>query len=82
MAVYQGTVPESPHHFVLDDHHDFKTGQPMLVCGNSAAMVQETRYGQHFKVLGDRSTHYGPFDCGPGTSPLAAGEAVSGGACC
>ena len=56
-----------------------KTGSE--VCGNSAAMVQETRYGKHFKVLGDRSTHYGPFDCGPLTT-TAAPDAVSGGACC
>ncbi len=35
----------------------------MLVCGNTAAMLEETRYAKHFTILGDRSTHYGPFDC-------------------
>ena len=39
VATYLGTIAESPHQFVLDDHHVFRTGQPMLVCGNSAAMV-------------------------------------------
>jgi hypothetical protein len=56
VATYLGTIPESPHSFTLDDHHLFKTGQPTLVCGNSAAMVQDTRYGKHFKVLGEKST--------------------------
>jgi arsenite methyltransferase len=78
VATYLGTIPESPHSFTLDDHHLFKTGQPMLVCGNTAAMVGDTRYGRHFKVVGDKSTHFGPFDCAP--SP-AAGDAP-GGACC
>lgn len=81
VAVYRGTIAEAPHRFVLDDHHEFKTGQPMLVCGNSAAMVQDTRYGRHFTVVGDRSVHYGLFDCGP--APVASGAAaVPSGACC
>jgi arsenite methyltransferase len=77
VAYYQGTLAESPHQFVLDDHHLFHTGLPKLVCGNTAAMIGETRYGKHFKILGDRSIHYGPFDCGPtavsseGTSPVS-----------
>ena len=48
----------------------------MLVCGNTAAMVGETRYGCHFRVAGDRSVHYGLFDC----STPAEGEATGG--CC
>jgi SAM-dependent methyltransferase len=83
VATYLGTIDESPHQFVLDDHHVFKTGQPMLVCGNTAAMVQETRYGKHFRVTGDKSTHFGPFDCGPlaGSSATSTSSAPSG-ACC
>ena len=79
MAVYLGTIPDHPHCFDLDDHHRFITGKPMLVCGNTAAMVRDTRFGAHFQVTGDQSVHYGPFDCGP-----AAGrdEGDSGGACC
>jgi hypothetical protein len=53
----------------------------MLVCGNTAAMVQETRYGKHFRVTGDKSTHFGPFDCGPLASTSATAPAPSG-ACC
>lgn len=63
VATYLGTLPDHPHRFVLDDHHTFVTGKPMLVCGNTAAMVAETRFGAHFRVTGDRSTHFGAFDC-------------------
>jgi arsenite methyltransferase len=81
VATYLGTVPGQPHQFVLDDHHTFETGRPMLVCGNTAAMVADTRYGSHFKVLGDTSQHFGLFDCGPSPVAVAAGEAVSGSCC-
>lgn len=81
-AVYLGTVPEMPHGFPLDDHHLFITGKPMLVCGNSAAMVGETRFSRHFKVTGDRSTHFGPFDCAPAVAKEAAGDLCSSGSCC
>ena len=47
----------------------------------TAAMVGETRYAPHFRVVGDRSTHYGPFDCGPSLSPVSAPSPASG-ACC
>lgn len=76
-ATYLGTIPGSPHHFALDDHHLFITGKPMLVCGNSAAMVQETRFGRHFRVTGDKSIHFGPFECSPAVSAGA-----TGGGCC
>lgn len=65
VAVYTGGIEGSPHAFALDDHHLFEKDRPMLVCGNSAAMVQETRFGKHFKVAGDRSQHFGLFPCGP-----------------
>jgi arsenite methyltransferase len=63
VAVYKGTMPGFPNAFPLDDHHLFITNKPMLVCGNSGAMVEDTRFGRHFSVTGDKSVHYGPFDC-------------------
>jgi SAM-dependent methyltransferase len=81
-ATYRGTIPECPHAFPLDDHHVFVTGKPMLVCGNTAAMVQETRFGQHFTVSGDRSVHFGIFPCGPAPFAGSATDACSGGTCC
>ena len=76
VATYRGGVEGQRHTFRLDDHHLFERDRPMRVCGNSAAMVQETRYGRYFEVTGDRSTHFGLFDC----EPAPAGDAS--GPCC
>ena len=80
VATYLGTIADQPHQFVLDDHHTFETGRPMLVCGNTAAMVADTRYGQHFRVLGDTSQHFGLFD--RGTAPVVASTDALPGGCC
>ena len=73
-ATYLGSIPGHPHAWQLDDHHRLVTGKPMLVCGNTAAMLEETRFASHFRVNGDRNIHFGPFDCsGP--------AAESGGSC-
>ncbi|QJX47352.1 methyltransferase domain-containing protein [Hymenobacter taeanensis] len=79
VAIYQGTVPGQPHAFELDDHHRFETGRPMLVCGNTADMVSLTRYGAHFKVLGNKDQHFGLFPCGPAPASESpgSGDAVS-----
>jgi SAM-dependent methyltransferase len=61
VAYYDGSIPGHPHHFDLDDHHRFFTGRPMLVCGNTASMITNTRYGKAFRVVGDRSVHHGAF---------------------
>lgn len=79
VATYLGTLADLPHAFELDDHHRFETGRPMLVCGNTADMLAATRYAPHFRVDGDKRTHFGLFDCGPtGTAAPVAG----GAACC
>jgi len=62
-AYYLGTIEQSPHQFTLDNHHIFSTGLPMPICGNTAKMLSETRYKDHFNIIGDFSTHYGVFDC-------------------
>jgi SAM-dependent methyltransferase len=81
IATYLGTIPHQPQRFVLDDHHEFITGKPMLVCGNTAAMLSETRFVTHFRVLGNRSVHYGKFDCERASATTTVGEGL-GGACC
>ncbi|WP_412061511.1 methyltransferase domain-containing protein [Rubrivirga sp. IMCC45206] len=77
VATYRGGVEGQRHAFVLDDHHRFEVGRPMLVCGNSAAMVEDTRYAPFFDVTGDRSTHFGLFDC----APVSAADAPAGSCC-
>ncbi|MBX9393916.1 methyltransferase domain-containing protein [Streptomyces sp. TRM72054] len=79
VAVYRGTVPEHPHAFDLDDHHRFRTGKPVLVCGNTADILSATRYAPHFTVTGDKSAHFGLFPCAPAD---AEGTADVGAACC
>ena len=78
-ATYLGTIPEEPRCFKLDDHHCLEKGRPMLVCGNTAGMLSETRFGKHFRVEGDRSVHYGLFDCSPAVTK--DGECAGGGCC-
>ena len=79
VACYLGTLPEHPHAFDLDDHHHFETGRPLRVCGNSTDMLAQSRYAPHFAVWGDKTTHFGLFDCTPGPQ----GESVAaGGNCC
>lgn len=83
IAIYKGTIPGFSHYFELDDHHRFISGKPVLVCGNTASMLQDTRYGKHFQVTGDRSVHFGPFNCAPATEkPSTGDDTCSGGACC
>ena len=77
-AWYDGSIPGHPHFFDLDDHHRFFTNKPMLVCGNTASMLSNTRYGTAFKVAGNRDTHFGKFD---GCSP-DGDKAGTDGSCC
>ena len=62
VAYYKGSIPEFPHGFTLDNHHYFQTGIPVPVCGNTSKMLSESRFGEHFDLLGNFSTHYGPFE--------------------
>lgn len=78
VATYLGTLPDHPHGFVLDDHHAFIAGKPMLICGNTAAMIGDSRLKRHFRVIGDRSTHFGAFDC----AGAGASDDTEAGACC
>ncbi len=80
VATYRGGVEGQRHAFILDDHHTFEAGRPMRVCGNTAAMLQNTRYAPFFDITGDRSVHFGLFDCAP--APLAEGASGSEASCC
>tara|TARA_B110000003_G_scaffold157826_1_gene158193 strand:+ start:6747 stop:8003 length:1257 start_codon:yes stop_codon:yes gene_type:complete len=81
-AVYNGGLPGAPNAYQLDDHHRFEKNKPMLVCGNTGSMVGETWLGKYFTLVGDRSTHYGLFDCGPSPVAASSSAAPAGGACC
>lgn len=84
VATYKGTLQGAAHAYELDDHHKFVTGKPMLVCGNTAAMVGEdglSWLSQHFEVMGDRSKHFGLFDGCGGPVSSTQGMEVGGGCC-
>jgi ubiquinone/menaquinone biosynthesis C-methylase UbiE len=80
MATYLGTIEGYAHRVSLDDHHEFETGKPMCVCGNTAAMLSDTRLSAHFSVQGDRSKHFGLFDCGAAPGPRDKTDRAPG--CC
>jgi SAM-dependent methyltransferase len=79
LAIYKGSIADHPHAFDLDDHHHFETAKPLRVCGNSFDMLACSRYAKHFDFMGDKSTHFGLFDCAPPNTTLSL---ESGLACC
>ena len=81
VATYRGTVPDEPHGFPLDDHHFFETGRPVLVCGNTADMLSQTRYAAHFQVVGSKEHHFGLFPCGPAPATGTVDDAAAACGC-
>jgi ubiquinone/menaquinone biosynthesis C-methylase UbiE len=81
IATYLGTLITSPHRFILDAQHIFITGKPVLVCGNTASMLQDTRYAKYFQVSGDKSVHFGPFNCTAVTPDRLNDDFPKGGCC-
>jgi hypothetical protein len=71
---------DHPHAFDLDDHHRFETGKSLAVCGNTADMLAQSRYALFFDVIGDKTKHFGLFDCGP--SPVSNPSEGGGPSCC
>jgi len=80
VAQYKRTIKESPHHFMLDNHHNFEYDKPMLVCSNTASMLKDTRFSKYFEVSGDLSVHYGLFP-GCGEDSSEAPDKQVGGCC-
>ena len=54
VAIYLGGIAECPHGFPLDERHLLPAHKPVPVSGNTAAMLSETRYARHFRLIGDR----------------------------
>ncbi len=79
LAIYKGSISDYPHAFDLDDHHHFETAKPLRVCGNTFDMLASGRYAEHFELLGDKSLHFGLFDCDPANASLSL---EAGNACC
>lgn len=77
-VVYKGSLAESADTFLLDSHHAINKGEAFSVCGNTALMLEKSRFAKHFEFHGDMNEHQGIFE-GCGTQmPFA--EVESG--CC
>ncbi|MEL6373441.1 MAG: methyltransferase domain-containing protein [Pseudomonadota bacterium] len=64
-VIYDGSIDEHAHAFVLDAHHRFEPGRVFPVCGNTWHMLKASRFAPHFTFIGDFSTHHGIFaGCG------------------
>ncbi|MBG32822.1 MULTISPECIES: methyltransferase domain-containing protein [Alcanivorax] len=81
-VIYQGTVDQHPHAFMLDDHHVIETGKVFPVCGNTWLMLEKSRFAEHFTFIGNFDTHYGIFEgCGLNV-PFEENDASNGAAPC
>jgi len=84
-VIYKGGIAGMERVFKLDDEHEIEAGRIFPVCGNTLAMLMETRFAPFFEVVGAGDTHYGLF---PGcASPDVFGEselteAAPVGGCC
>lgn len=60
-AVYNGGMPEMPRYFDFDVDTRFIKGKPLAVSGNTARMLEASRYGKYF-TISPRGAHLGAFD--------------------
>ena len=83
-VIYRGTIPDHPHRFVLDKHHDIPSGKVFPVCGNTWRMLNETRFAPHLDFIGSFDHHFGLFEgCGSSIPFDVSTSAASGGeGCC
>ena len=60
-VVYRGGIEGMERVFVLDAEHAIEAGRVFPVCGNTLAMLRETRFRDAFEVVGEGATHLGLF---------------------
>ncbi|MFO3718058.1 methyltransferase domain-containing protein [Anaerococcus sp. ENR1011] len=82
VAIYQGGIKENDNFFDLDGHHRFFKNKAELVCGNTAAMLEETRYSKYFEIIGNRDNHFGVFAGCASTRFSSLDARGSGEVCC
>ncbi len=61
MASYRGSIDHAPDNLRFDKQHQFETGQPLAISGNTAQMLKQSRFAEHFDIRGDADHHYGHF---------------------
>lgn len=83
IAIYRGGLKEAPFRFILDKDHIFEKDRPERVCGNTALMLQKTRFSKYFDVMGSFEKHFGPFlSCGNSTSNKENDLSYEKSSCC
>ena len=60
-ATYLGTMPENKRYFDLSKEVRLIKGRPVAISGNMAAMLQGSRYAEHFKIT-EPKQHRGGYD--------------------
>lgn len=63
IGYYNGGIEGAVNSYKLDKGHEFVKNKPMLICGNTASMLENSWLRPYFTVQGDKTTHYGLFDC-------------------
>lgn len=82
-VIYKGGIEHAENMFPLDGHHAIEKGRVFPVCGNTWAMLHDTRFAPYFDFIGDFKTHYGIFKgCGTNMPFSETAAPVAGGACC
>lgn len=59
-VLLKGTIEGHEHSYSLDENHAFEKGRPVLVCGNTAAMLGEggiSHLAPHFQASDRRGWH-------------------------
>lgn len=60
-VIYKGGVPGMERVFKLDTGHEIEAGRVFPVCGNTLAMLTDTRFASYFEVIGHGENHLGQF---------------------
>ncbi len=62
VLTYKGNAPGCEQYIDINDTHRFYTGDPLGVCGNTAAYVEKTRLKKYFDCEGTTDFHEGVYD--------------------
>ena len=84
-VIYRGGVEGMEEVFILDAEHHIEQGRVFPVCGNTLAMLMDTRFAPHFQVIGPGDRHFGLFPGCAAPDVFAAGDvsaAAPVGGCC
>ena len=60
-VIYRGGIEGMEQMFSLDSGHQIEAGRVFPVCGNTLAMLMDTRFAPWFDVVGDGAVHLGQF---------------------